>query len=64
MHAQPAFARLVALLVMLALPIFAWAAEEQDSGPVGIVNKVENQAQVVFWSTEKIARAVATAALH
>ena len=45
MHAQPAFARLFALLVVLALPSFARAAE--DSGPVGIVNKVENQAQVV-----------------
>jgi hypothetical protein len=47
MHAQPAFARLFALLVVLVLPIFAWAEEEEDSGRVGIVNKVENQAQVV-----------------
>jgi hypothetical protein len=47
MHAQPALVRLFALLVVLALPIFAWAAGEEDSGRVGIVNKVKNQAQVV-----------------
>jgi len=47
MHAQPAFVRRFALLVVLAQPVFAWAAADEDSGRVGIVNKVENQAQVI-----------------
>jgi hypothetical protein len=55
MHAQPAFARLFALLVVLALPIFAWAEEEEDSGRVGIVNKVENHAQAVSASGATVA---------
>jgi hypothetical protein len=45
MHALPSVMRILAILLVLAPPLAACAAEE-DTARVGFVNKVENEAQV------------------
>jgi hypothetical protein len=47
MQAQTSLVRLFALLGVLVLPSFACAAEAEDADRVALVDKVENQAQIV-----------------
>jgi hypothetical protein len=47
MHPQFSLLRLFAILAVLVPPGFACAAESEDSDRVGLVNKVESQAQVI-----------------
>lgn len=47
MHAQFSLLRLFAILAVVVPPGFACAAASEDSDRVGLVNKVENQAQVI-----------------
>ncbi len=47
MHAQFSVLRLFAILAVLIPAYLASAAEPEDSDQVGLVNKVENQAQLI-----------------
>ena len=47
MQAQTSLVRLFALLGVLVLPSFACAVDAEDADRVALVDKVENQAQIV-----------------
>jgi hypothetical protein len=61
-QARRCFAHLLTLVVMLALPQPAPAVEGEDPGRVGVVTKVQNEAQIV-WAAQAIA-AIIGAAVH
>jgi hypothetical protein len=62
MHAQLSVLRLFAILAVLIPATFASAAEPEDSDQVGLVNKVENQAQLI--SVAGATTAVVGTAVH
>lgn len=47
MHALPSLLRVLTVLLVLAPPLIAYAAEAEDPARVGFVNKAENEAEIV-----------------
>jgi hypothetical protein len=55
MHPQSSLARLIVFFFVLALPLLAGVAEVNQADQVGVVNKVENEAQIISTSAATVA---------